>query len=425
MKKMEYKGLDIEYSRETLENGLDIVLIPMENKKNYFITYATRFGSEITTFTPKDAKQEIKVPDGIAHFLEHKMFEQEDGIDPFTFYSKSGTDANASTSFNFTQYICYGTKKFEENLRFLIKYVNAPYYTDENVEKEKGIIAQELNMYEDMPDFQLEMRLRKNIYHKLTRRVDIGGSVKEINKITKEDLYLCYNNFYSPNNMFIIIAGNFNQKNAYKIICEELELKENRDYPTVKKIEEEKSVRIKTDSFKSTVEVPKLAVGLKIPKEDIPSKDEFLNTLYLSMITRMLFGESSLFKEIVTENNLLAGMYTEWEDTEDFKTYYLIAETTKPSDLLKEIKEVLKNYDQYIDEETFERIKKVWISNIVRGSDDVEAVIDNALSDMLYYKEIINDKIDKYKSLSYKKLKEIIKKLDLDNITVCTMYPNK
>jgi len=422
---MEYKGLDIEYSRETLENGLDIVLIPMENKKNYFITYATRFGSEITTFTPKDAKQEIKVPDGIAHFLEHKMFEQEDGIDPFTFYSKSGTDANASTSFNFTQYICYGTKKFEENLRFLIKYVNAPYYTDENVEKEKGIIAQELNMYEDMPDFQLEMRLRKNIYHKLTRRVDIGGSVKEINKITKEDLYLCYNNFYSPNNMFIIIAGNFNQKNAYKIICEELELKENRDYPTVKKIEEEKTVRIKTDSFKSTVEVPKLAVGLKIPKEDIPLKDEFLNTLYLSMITRMLFGESSLFKEKVTENNLLAGMYTEWEDTEDFKTYYLIAETTKPSDLLKEIKEVLKNYDQYIDEETFERIKKVWISNIVRGSDDVEAVIDNALSDMLYYKEIINDKIDKYKSLSYKKLKEIIKKLDLDNISVCTMYPNK
>lgn len=425
MKKMEYKGIDITYYRETLENGLEVIMIPMEDKKNYFITYATRFGSEITTFTPADTKQEIKVPDGIAHFLEHKMFEQEDGIDPFTFYSKSGTGSNASTSFDFTQYICYGTKKFEENLRYLIKFVNEPYYTDENVEKEKGIIAQELNMYNDMPDFQLEMRLRKNVYHKLTRRIDIGGSVKEINKITKEDLYLCYNNFYSPNNMFIIIVGNFNQKEASKIIYEELELKENKDYPTIKHIEEDKSVRIKTDSFKSTVEVPKVAIGLKVPKKDIGINDDFIASLYLQMITRMLFGDCSLFREKAMENKLMTGMYTEWENTDDFKTYYIMAESNEPNELIKEIKEVFKNHDQEIDEETFERVKKVWISNIVRGSDDVESVVDSAFGDMLYYKEIINDKIDRYKSLSYKKLKEVIKKIDFENISVCTMYPNK
>ena len=182
MKKKIFKGLDIEYYRETLENGLEVVLIPMLDKKNYFITYATKFGSDITTFTPQNS-EEVKVPDGVAHFLEHKMFEQEDGVDPFTFFSKSGTGSNASTSYNFTQYICYGTKKFTENLRYLIRFVNSPYYTDENVEKEKGIIAQELNMYNDMPDFQLEMRLRQNLYHTLPRRVDIGGSVEEIYKV--------------------------------------------------------------------------------------------------------------------------------------------------------------------------------------------------------------------------------------------------
>ena len=142
MKEISLKGLDLSSYVETLDNGLEVIYVPMDDKKNYFVSYATRYGSETTTFTPAGEKKEIKVPDGIAHFLEHKMFEQEDGVDPFSYFSESGTGANASTSFDNTQYIFYGTKNFEDNLRFLLKYVNEPYYTDENVEKEKGIIAE-------------------------------------------------------------------------------------------------------------------------------------------------------------------------------------------------------------------------------------------------------------------------------------------
>src|SRR5699024_2200510 len=181
-------------------------------------SYATRFGSEITNFIPDGEKKACKVTDGIAHFLEHKMFEQETGEDPFTYFSQSGTGANASTSYNSTQYICYGTKNFLDNLRYLIRFVNAPYYTDSNVEKEKGIIAEELKMYADLPDVQLESRLRQNVYHVHPRRVDIGGTVDEINKITKEDLYLCYRNFYSPNNMFLLVVGNFSVDDAIKVV---------------------------------------------------------------------------------------------------------------------------------------------------------------------------------------------------------------
>ena len=123
MKEIKLKGLDLSSYVETLDNGLDVIYIPMEGKKNYFVTYATRFGSETTTFIPAGLQKEIKVPDGIAHFLEHKMFEQEDGVDPFSYYSESGTGANASTSFDNTQYIFYGTKNFGDNLRFLLKYV--------------------------------------------------------------------------------------------------------------------------------------------------------------------------------------------------------------------------------------------------------------------------------------------------------------
>ena len=422
MKKKIFKGLDIEYYRETLENGLEVVLIPMLDKKNYFITYATKFGSDITTFTPQNS-EEVKVPDGVAHFLEHKMFEQEDGVDPFTFFSKSGTGSNASTSYNFTQYICYGTKKFTENLRYLIRFVNSPYFTDENVEKEKGIIAQELNMYNDMPDFQLEMRLRQNLYHTLPRRVDIGGSVEEIYKITKEDLYTCYNNFYSPNNMFVVIGGNFNHKEALKIIYEELELKENKPYPKVEEFNEKKEVRIKNDKFKSSIEVSKVALGLKIPKNDLGNKDEFTKMLYLKMFTRLLFDSSSKFKEKVIEEKLMTDMYTEWENAYKYLTFYFMAETESPNELLKEVKSELENKD--VNEEDFNRMKKVWIANLVRKSDDPESMVYDAFDDILYNNEIIPDKIDKIRALDFKELKNIIKKIDFSNISTVVMTPNK
>ncbi len=187
MKTINLEGLDITLYEEELDNGLKIYLLPYQNKKDYFITYATRFGSDITSFT--DTNQEKhKLPLGIAHFLEHKMFEQEDGIDPFTYYSKSGTDANASTSYDNTCYLCTGTKNFENNLRYLLKFVNSPFFTKENVDKEKGIIAEEINMYQDIPDFKLELKLREKIYAKHPRKNDIAGTITEINKITPNDL---------------------------------------------------------------------------------------------------------------------------------------------------------------------------------------------------------------------------------------------
>ena len=110
--KIKLNELDMELYKEKLDNGLDVYLVPMLNKKNYYINYATRYGSEISEFIPAGKKEYVKVPDGVAHFLEHKMFEQEDGVDPFTFFSESGSDSNAATSYDSTQYICLGNKNF-------------------------------------------------------------------------------------------------------------------------------------------------------------------------------------------------------------------------------------------------------------------------------------------------------------------------
>ena len=346
MKKINLKGLDMAAYTETLNNGLEVFMIPYDNKKNYFISYATRFGSDVLEFTD-DKKKNHKPPLGVAHFLEHKMFEEESDIDPFTFFSESGTDSNASTSFDNTQYICYGNKEFNKNLRYLLQFVSHPYYTDENVEKEKGIIAEEINMYEDMPDFKLEMQLRECIYKNSPRRIDIAGSVEEIYKITKEDLYACYNNFYIPSNMFVLIVGNFDKEIALEIIKDELDTKVTTHLPKIKQVKEPTKVNKTTLDIKGNIEVPKIALGLKIDKDKLELKDFELD-LYLSMLTNILFGAASLFREKVRKEKILNGFYTEWETYENFKTFYLMASTIEPDELIKEVKNVLDSHMRII-----------------------------------------------------------------------------
>ena len=421
MKKINLKGLEMDCFQETLENGLEVYMLPYENKKNYFISFATRYGSDIVSFTDGKGKK-ITPPLGVAHFLEHKMFEQESGEDPFSFFSASGTDSNASTSFDNTQYICYGTKEFAKNLRYLLHFVNSPYYTDHNVNKEKGIIAEEIKMYEDMPDFQLEMKLRECIYKKHPRRIDIAGTVDEINKITKEDLYACYSNYYVPNNMFVLIVGNFDKEEALKIIEDELGYKKKSKLPKKEKIEEPLEVYHKEATLKKDIEIPKLAYGLKVSLKGFPITDLELD-LYLHMLTTILFGASSEFREKARQEKLLSSMYIDWESVEDKRVFYFMASTNEPEKLKKAIIEEFKKKN--ISEEAFNRIKKVWIANEVRMIDNINDAVSNLYDDIIKYKEIIPNKIDIIRKLKMKTLKEIIKEIDFNNTSTVIMISNK
>lgn len=419
MKEIELSKLDMTLYYDKLKNGLEVYLLPYDNKNNYFMSYATRYGSETTTFIPAGEEEEISVPLGIAHFLEHKMFEQEDGVDPFTYFSESGTGANAMTFFDYTQYICYGTKKFEDNLKYLIKYVNSPYYTDQNVEKEKGIIAEELKMYADIPDYQLDNYLRQNIYHNHPRRIDIGGSVEEIYKITKEDLYTCYNSFYSPNNMFILVVGGFDKDKAYEIIKESLEDIDNRGKAKTSKINEPKEVKVEYQEVSSNISVPKIAVGLKICDKTLGKFDTFDLDLYIQMINTVLFGSSSIFKERVRNKKLINNFYTEVELIDGFHTIYIMSSSDEPDELIKEIKDELSNVK--INKNDFERMKKVWIANEVKMIDDVDSAVSNLYDDIIRYKGVIADKIDRIRGLDFKVMNEIVEKINFNNIAVVKM----
>ena len=417
MKTIDLKGLDISCYTAKLDNGLDIYLLPYKNKKNYFISYATRFGSDVLEFTDED-DVDRKPPLGIAHFLEHKMFEQEDGVDPFTYFSNSGTDSNASTSFDNTQYICYGTKNFSDNLRFLLSFVNNPYYTNDNVNKEKGIIAEEINMYNDIPDFKLEMKLRECLYKTHPRRIDIAGTVEEINKITKEDLYACYKNFYVPNNMFVLVVGNFDKEEALNIITEEVEHRNKKKLPKIKKVQEQIQVNKKEFTIKEQTEVPKLAYGLKISTKRI-KLDSFELDLYLNMLTTILFGASSPFREKCRQEKLLNSLDIEWESVDNFRTFYLMANTINPDDLEKALKEEIKNIN--LDKSTFQRIKKVWIANEVKMIDNINATVNNIYNNILIYNKIIPNRIDTIKKMKLDTLKELIKDIDFNNNSIVKM----
>ncbi len=413
MKEIELTSLDIKLYTETLDNGLDVYLIPYDNKNNYFMTYATKFGSDVLKFDYE--KEEYTPPLGIAHFLEHKMFETESGIDPFTFFSESGTDGNAMTTYDNTKYICSGTKNFEENLNFLIDFVNEPYFTDENVEKEKGIIAEELKMYDDIPDYKMEMRLRENVYINHSRKYDIGGSVEEIYTITKEDLYKCYNSFYTPNNMFILILGNMDVEKTIEMIKNKTKKLKSKELPKIIKQEEPARVSKKEDTFYDSIEIPKVAIGIKIPKSKLKLKSVELD-LYLNMFTNIVFGSSSEFRERVRSEKLLNDIYTEWEDTNDFKTFYLFATTTSPSELIEEIKYELDN--KQVSTKAFERIKKVWIANEVKIVDNIERMESNIYDDIIKYNKVIDNRIELIRKMEFKKLTKLLVDIDLSNISI-------
>ena len=424
MKKISLKGLDQDVYLETLKNNLNIIMVPYTNKKNYFITYATRYGSNINAFIPVGSKKGITVPNGIAHFLEHKMFEQADGVDPFTFFAESGTGANASTSYTSTQYICYGTKEFAKNLDFLLKFVNEPYFTDENVLKEKGIIKEEIKMYDDIPESVLENKLKENLYHIDPHRIDIAGSCSDIDKITKEDLYLCYNTFYNPNNMFIIIAGNFDMEEASDIIKNRLENKENRiSKITVKDYKEPKSVYKKEEELSVNIKVPKIGLGYKFSKEDLKLDDELELDLYLSMLTTLLFVSASIFRERVRKENLMTSFYYEWDDIKKYKSLLLYAETENPDLLIAEIEKELANI--IITQEDFERMKKVWISNEVKMIDYVETTVNNLYDDMIRYKKVVDNKIDLIRKLDFNKLSRLLGQMKFNNRSKVILLPMK
>ncbi len=423
MIKRNFNKLNIDVYEEKLKNGLEIYVVPMKQKNNTYVTFTTKYGSMINEFIPIGEKDYIKVPDGVAHFLEHKVFEQEDGVDPFSFFSERGADCNANTSYYKTTYLFSSSSFYEDNLKYLLNYVTNPYFTDENVLKEKGIIEQEIKMYDDDPYSKLYDTILENSFVKHPIRIPVGGTVESIYKITKEDLYKCYNTFYHPSNMFVMVVGNVDVKQTIKIINDFYNTKDYDEFKEIKikKYDEPDSVYLDYKELKMNVNIPKVSVSYKIniTKSNI---DFIKKYFYLSIFLDLKFGTTSLFLENLKKENIInCDLAFDTIYTDKHMLIILCSETKEKDKLINSICNEITNTS--ITEEELNRKKKIIKSSLIYMSDDIFAVNHKLVNDIVKYNHICYDIFEIINSLNIDEYNEFMKTINFNNKNITIINP--
>jgi len=408
---------------KTLENGLKVYLVPISRKNNYYCMIGTKFGGEVNCFL---VDKEINyVPTGIAHFLEHKLFEHET-LNPSEFFYESGTDLNASTTSEYTNYYFQGNQKFYDNLKYFLKWITTFSTTKEKVEKEQGIILEEARMHMDNPDRILYEKLKNNTLVSHSRKNKVIGTDEDIINIKKEDLELCFNSFYRPDNMFLIITGKFDVNKTIKLI--EKELKNfNNPKTIIEKIflEEADNVNKEYEELYLDVEIPRLAVSVKINKQKFTNLnlDNEILEYYLQMILSLGFSNTSVFKESLILKGLISSFGTQYNEIKDHYLLNFIANTNKPKELLNEI----NNYFLHINllEEDFIRMKKTWIASEIRMTDNINAMASVIMDDVLDYDTYKTNSIETIKKLDFKILKKVLDTIPFDNKATIIIFPKE
>lgn len=343
---------------EKLENGMDVIIIPKKNAIKKYVIWGTHFGSIDNHFIMPTTGEEVYIPDGVAHFLEHKMFEQPNGTNSLDTLMALGIDANAYTSNDHTAYLFECTDNFYEGLDELMDYVQHPYFTEENVEKEKGIIGQEIGMYDDDPSWQLYINAMDCMYKENPIKIDIAGTVESISKITPDVLYKCYNTFYNPSNMTMVVCGDFEPEKLLNEIKKRLVPKENQG--EIKRIyaKEETEINKKETEVKMELSNPLFLVGYK---DATKNKENLVKRhIAIEIILNMLIGKSSeLYKKLYEENILLSEPNFDYEFNNEYAHVTIYGQSKNPRRIYEEItKQVEKYIKNGLDEEHFKRIKK-------------------------------------------------------------------
>lgn len=400
-----------------LKNGLMVYICKKEGFNKKIGMYGTKYGSIMNDFVDINSNKRIKVPDGIAHFLEHKLFEKE-GANALDLFSKMGVSSNAYTSFDHTVYYFETIEKFDDSIDMLVKLIKEPYFTDENVEKEQGIIGQEISMYDDDPGFMVYFNTLRAMYKKHPVRIDIAGTIESISHINKELLYTCYNTFYSPQNMFFLVVGDVDVEDTVKRIEDNIR-KYEKDYDNLsenaqieKFIElEDREICQKEINQKMDIYMPQLCIGYKL---DVVEKDAILKREAIcSIISDMYFSKLTKFYEKeYNEGKIIAPVSFDYEGSKYFSHIIISSSTTK----VEELKQDLINYinkikNEPIDENLFNLIKKKKIGNIIFSSDNLNIsyrrIIESILDDTSVYKDI-----ESLNNVNSNDIKEFLQKLD-------------
>ncbi|EME7218618.1 insulinase family protein [Enterococcus faecium] len=378
MNKTEYEQINETLYHEVLPNGLTVYLLPKNDYHKTYGLFSTNYGSIDNEFIPYGEKEKVKVPDGIAHFLEHKLFEKEDG-DVFQLFGQQGASANAFTSFTKTSYLFSTTDQVEKNLTTLIDFVQAPYFTEETVNKEKGIIGQEIQMYEDDPNWRMFFGILNNLYPTHPLHIDIAGTVESIDKITAQDLYTCYQTFYQPSNMVLFVVGKMEPEKLMKLIRENQEAK---NFPPKQEIvryfpENTKEI-IKQSALEAAITRDKFVLGIKgldtLPQEGT----ELLRyKTAINLLFQMILGNTSRNYLAMYNQGIIDDSFGfEFSLDREFHFADFSGDTDEPEKAAEKVKEIILGFadDPEVSEMNLDLLKKKMLGQYFQSLNSIEYI---------------------------------------------------
>ncbi len=425
MKEITLKGIDEKIYYDKCDNGLPIYMVVNEKVNNFYLTLSVRYGSIDTEFKIKGSREYKKVHNGVAHFLEHVNFNEGDGVTAHDFYNNLGSSINAFTTFDFTSYEVFAYDNFELNLNHLLDYVQTPYFTKELIEKEKGIICEEVKMGKNNPGHKLYYGMNQALYKKDKRKNLVTGEVDDVQATTVKELETVYKTFYHPANMFLVITGNFNPNEAVGIVKENQARKEFPKYlnPVKKREKEPSTVNVKYQEIEANVEIPKVKICYKMPKSLFKKYNDRLVNIYLSIILRNNFGSTSYLREELLENELVVAIGAGREIFGNTVTLEINMETKYPSEVIPKIEEKMHNLT--LNEDDLQRRIRCNIAALINDYDDIEYVNSDIGDQLVTYNEVADNMYEIYNNLKLDEALDIIKLIDLNNSSTIVMVPFK
>lgn len=385
-------------------SGLKIFVMPKANYKSTYAVFGTKYGSIDTCFKRSDQKEYTRVPEGIAHFLEHKLFESEE-LDAFTRYAETGASANAFTSFDKTCYLFQCSDRFADSLKILLDFVTHPYFTKETVEKEQGIIGQEITMYYDVPGWMSTFNLLRCLYKNHPVRIDIAGTVESISQITDKLLYDCYHTFYNLNNMALAVVGNVTPEEVIKV-CDEM-LKKSEDVTIERVFDEEPRDIVKSyEEYCLAVSMPVFSFGYKeackTPQRTVQE------TVEMEILLEILAGETSNLYSALFEKGLINSTFSkEYFTGNGYEAVIFEGESTDAKAVAQAIKEeVARLRKEGISDQAFESARRSLYGREIM-SYNVTDDVANAVIGCYFAGYSIFDPLEVYKNVK----KEDVEKL--------------
>jgi predicted Zn-dependent peptidase len=376
MKAIPYPHVQETIYTEQLSNGLSVFILPKEGFSKTYATFSTKYGS-IDNHFRVEGSVDIKVPDGIAHFLEHKMFEEPTG-DVFAVFASNGASANAFTSFDKTTYLFSATENIPENLTTLLNFVQNPYFTDENVEKEKGIIGQEIKMYQDHPDWRSYFGLIETMYHQHPVHIDIAGTVESIADITKELLYDCYHTFYHPSNMSLFVVGGVNPEEIMELVRRNQAAKDYKPQGRIQRLYDEEPAQVKQKEKITVlpVSLPKCLFGCKEPGQTETGIGLLKRELTMKVLMDILLSSSSAIYQKLYDEQLISDNFgSEYNIGENYAFSVMGGDTKNPEQLIARVRQEIDQVkEQGVQAADFERSRKKKIGSFLRQLNSPEAI---------------------------------------------------